>query len=181
MAMNNGKPPDAVFECTLPQNVIGLAGALRQAGYKGALYNAVTYDPSLLSQKSVVASIADSYVYLQWAPNESTASSVTQMIADVNAFKPNTPLSQPVQVGYWSAVMFVQMLKNAGANPTPESLAKAANASWTFQVDGALCPVTYPDAHSEGFVGGALVQVKPDKFSVVNPLSCQPMSKNIHT
>jgi len=79
-------------------------------------------------------------------PTETPTPATEQMQKDVDAIKPDTPIGSAVFAGYVSADFFIQALKKAGANPTPEKV-QAAAAKMTFQVKGLIGPTKYPDSH----------------------------------
>ena len=65
------------------------------------------------------------------------------MQTDVDAIKPGTPIGSAVFAGYVSADFFIQALKKAGANPTPEKV-QAAASKMTYQVKGLDRPDEVP-------------------------------------
>ncbi len=180
MTANNGKPPDIVWTCNVFSTAVGVIGALKAAGFQGVIYNPVTYDPRLLEVPPLADALNGTYVYTLYAPAESAQPPLPQVKADIAAVDPSAQLSIQVLAGYYSAELFVDILRKAGKHLTAESFAAAGNNNFTFNAKGAVCPVTFPLAHDQGMVGGGLVRVVDGKYQVVSNLTCLDMSSNVH-
>ena len=169
LTSNAGKAPESIFVVGNISNVLGLQQALRAAGFVfGVLTNQLEYGPNL------VAPSVGSFVMVQTAPTESAATNpaVAQMIADVQKVAPGQPITQAVTAGYWSADLFLAAVQKAGKNLTPQSLLKAANRKFTYQVANTVGPTTFPAAHSKPTPCGALVTSNGTAYSVKVPYTC---------
>ena len=62
---------------------------------------------------------------------------------------PGEVINQPTIAGYLAADMFIQALKKAGKNPTPETIQKAA-AKLTYEIEGFVGPTKYPKGFKVG-------------------------------
>ncbi len=117
MTSNSDQPPDVVFLVVGQNNVFGLGKALTQAGYTGIQTNAVSYAPQLTK-------LADTWsAFTQFATPESTAPNMQKVVQTLNdAGIATADIGQPALAGYFSADMFVQILKKVGKNLTPEAV-----------------------------------------------------------
>jgi ABC-type branched-subunit amino acid transport system substrate-binding protein len=103
---------NSVFEVLAAPEAIGLASALKAANYRGTIVNAVTYYPGqLASQPNEAAALNGIYVDNQFPVNENNSPAVKQAEKDLTAVGVKPYLTQGVSLGYWSAIMFEQMLK----------------------------------------------------------------------
>jgi hypothetical protein len=168
MASNNGAPPDAVFVLGSSSNVVGMQHALGANGYVGLFTNRIQYAPDL------VAPAVGAVVLTQTAPSESAATTpaLQQLVADVRKIAPDQPIDQAVLAGYWSADLFLAALEKAGRKLTPAALVRAANRRFTYAVDGAVGPTSFPAAHSLPTPCGALVASTGTAYTVKVPYSC---------
>lgn len=172
MTADGGKAPSAVFECTSAGSIIGIAGALKSAGFKGIQMNGVLYDPRLLIAKQLAASLDRTYVENLWDPYEANTPAIQQMVTDLKAQDPKVTLGLAAQAGYWSADLLVAMLQKAGPNLTAESLANAVNGGMQWGVTGGICPESFPAAHSGGSAGAGAVELVNDQYKAVVPVNC---------
>jgi branched-chain amino acid transport system substrate-binding protein len=99
---------------------------------------------------------------------------------DILGYDSKAVISVPTMSGYWSAYMFVELLRKVGKNLTAEKFDQVANANWTWQVPNAICPIIFPLGHQEGLVGGSLVQIEGTQYKVPVPLGCKSITGNIH-
>jgi len=72
---------------------------------------------------------------------------------------------------YFSADMFVKIVKKAGKNLTPEAFAKAA-AKFTYEIKGTIGPTKYPKARKQGAPSGTLALSDGTKYSIPVPYAC---------
>ena len=167
LTADNGKPPDVFFDVTSPLNVLGLDSALVAAGFKGIDTNAVDYDPRL------VASSKGQTAFTQFDLPEDTANPAMQkVVTSIKAGNGGKTITQPELAGYFSADMFIQALKKAGKNLTPETLAKAAG-SMTYEIKGVIGPTKYPTGQTYGTPCGTLAEdVDGVSYKIVAPYSC---------
>jgi len=175
MTANNGGPPDLVEMVNSVSDTIGLYKKLVQLGYKGVAQGFTNYDPRLLTgaTKGLVTET-------QFAPYEdaSTLPRLQQMISDVKAYKPDAVLGLAVAAGYWTADFIIQALKKAGPDLSRESFYNAINGGFTFDTQGVLLPVQWPQGHTWNHVGIAFVQDAGDHFAVPVHLQDVPIIKN---
>jgi ABC-type branched-subunit amino acid transport system substrate-binding protein len=172
MTADGGKPPSAVFECSSAGSIIGIAGALQSAGYKGLQMNGVLYDPRLLLSKQLAASLNDTYVENLWDPYQATTPAIEQMVTNLKAEDPNVLLGLAAQAGYWTGELLVAMLQKAGPNLTAESLVNAVNGGFSWGVAGGICPESFPAAHASGSAGAGAVELTNDHYTLAIPVKC---------
>ena len=165
MTSNGGKPPDVIFVVTSFGNVIGLSGALLQAGYKGILTNAVAYDPALIKAANGQS------VFTQFDVPEDTSNA--NMVAVVNDIKKvsSAPIGQGTLGGYFAADAFVAAVKKAGKNLTPDSFAKVLT-KFTYGIKGVVGPTKYPQSRTLGAPCGTLVTSNGTAYEVSSPYAC---------
>jgi ABC-type branched-subunit amino acid transport system substrate-binding protein len=168
LTSNGGKAPDVVFVVGGISNVVGMQQALVAGAYAGVFTDQIQYDPGL------VAPSVGAFVATQTAPVESAADNpaMKQLVADVQKVAPDQPIDQSVVAGYWSADLFLSALQKAGKKLTAASLAKAANAKFTYRVANTVGPTTFPAAHSLPTPCGALVQSSGTAYVVKVPYTC---------
>lgn len=171
---NGGKGPDMVVTLESVSNTLGMYSKLKALGYKGILQDFTLYDPRL------AGSTAGLVTEIQFAPYEeaSTNTAVQQMVTDLKAVDPGVVLSQPAAAGYWSADLFIAMLKKAGPNLTRASFMRAANAAFSYDFGGGVGTVRFPDYHSAMAPCQSFVRSNGHSFDVVIPLTCEPLIKN---
>jgi branched-chain amino acid transport system substrate-binding protein len=165
--------PDVVVSIMTTGPTTGLWGALRKAGYKGALTDAVSYDGTLLKNAQAKQALQGVLAAPQLEPFESNMPQVKQMKTDVNtAAGHQVQLTQAMAVGYWSADLFLAMAQKAGKDLTRASFMAAAG-SFTY-TNPAVGTVTFPQDHTQPAGCGALVSVNGDGFTVAQHLQCFP-------
>jgi hypothetical protein len=127
------------------QNIIGLSGALTQAGYTGIDTNSVGYAPQLTT-------LAKGWsAYTQWAtPESATSEGNTEMGKIVSALNAAgvSQIGLVASVGWFSADMFLGIAKAAikkNGTLTPEGFQKQAK-SFTYEVGKTIGPTIYPQA-----------------------------------
>jgi len=102
---------NVAFETLDGTDGVGLAAALKSAGYKGIIVNGVTYLPGTLgSQPSEAAAVNGVYVLDEFA-DENKTPAVAQAKKDLVAVGEEPYLTTGVSEGYWSAIVFEQMLR----------------------------------------------------------------------
>jgi hypothetical protein len=172
MTSANGKAPDVIFVTTAFANVLGLSGALLQAGYKGLLTNAVAYDPALIKAANGQS------VFTQFdLPEDSANPNMAKIIKDLNdAGTPTNKIGQTALAGYFAADMFIKVAKKAGKNLTPDTWAKALS-NYTYQIKGVVGPTKYPASLTQGAPCGTLVTSNGTAYQITVPYGCY---KNIN-
>jgi len=168
--------PDIIMVSTDFQTAPGATAALKAAGYKGLIYNYVAYIPGLLAasgQEKLAAALEGAYANTQFPPQEGGGDAITQFVSDLKATGDPGFVTQGGSIGYWSADLFVQMVKAVGQNLTPDNFAKVINGGFkSTQPSGGLGALTFPDAHSVPAPCAALVKVVNKAFQVVQPYKC---------
>jgi branched-chain amino acid transport system substrate-binding protein len=161
---DGGKPPDAMV-CLAAIQCIDMWTKIKAGGYAGTFMSAL-FDPAL------VGAFGGALMLESGQPPETPTPATKQMQTDVDAIKAGTPIGSAVFAGYVSADFFIQALKKAGANPTPEKV-QAAASTMTFQVKGLIGPTKYPDSHVIPTPScGALVASDGKVVSVAAPYAC---------
>jgi hypothetical protein len=164
MTSNDGKQPDVAFLVVAPTNVYGLGPALTQAGFTGVDTNAVGYVPSL-------AGLTKGWqAFTQFATPESTSSEMQGIVDNLKAAG-ISPVGQPGLAGYFSADMFIQILKKVGKNLTPEKF-QAAAAKFKYQVENVVGPTYYPAGFKAGTPCGQLTESNGTTYAVTAGFKC---------
>jgi ABC-type branched-subunit amino acid transport system substrate-binding protein len=166
MTSADGGQPDVIFLVVAQNNVFGLGRALKQAGYNGIQTNAVSYAPQLTT-------LADGWsAFTQFATPESTSSEMSDIVATLAAGGiDEDQIGQPALAGYFSADMFVQILKKVGKNLTPENFQKKA-AKIKYSIDNVIGPTVYPASFKAGAPCGQLATSDGTAWSVTAPFDC---------
>ncbi|HEU5302531.1 MAG TPA: ABC transporter substrate-binding protein [Acidimicrobiia bacterium] len=168
MTSDGGDPPDVIF-LVVSQDTLqaGLQTALDDAGFDGLATNAVLYSPL------ATALVKGGSVLTQFATPEAAATTpaVQEFLDAVEAVAGDEPVNQPTISGYLAADMFIQALKKAGKNPTPEKVQKAA-AKLKYEVEGFVGPTTYPRGFKQGTPCGQLVASDGTEWTVQVPFQC---------
>jgi ABC-type branched-subunit amino acid transport system substrate-binding protein len=131
----NGKAPDTIV-CLLTVECIGLYNQIKASGYTGTFMSSL-YNPLLT--KALNGAVAR----ISQVPLESDTPGIAQLKKDVEAFKPGTTATSSTAAAYFAADFFVQALKKAGKNPTPEKVQQIAS-TMTWKMAGAAGPTKYP-------------------------------------
>ncbi len=166
LTSNNGKQPDVITSSVAPSGSLALFNLLKSSGFTGSLLSPF-YSNALLKV------LTGAYVTTTYAPFESQSKNMDQMKADIQAVKPGASYSVAIAGGYLAADMFIQALKHAGKNPTPQSVQKAA-AKMTYQLPGVVGPVKYPQSFKFGLPSCSSLLTDPDGtgFTILAPYSC---------
>jgi branched-chain amino acid transport system substrate-binding protein len=168
--------PDIVFVSTDFPSAIGLSGTLNAAGFAGMQVAFVTYNPGLLqTQPDVAAALEGQYINIQVPPQEEASPAIKQFEADLEAIGEEPFITLGASIGYWQADVFIQMLKAVGPELTPESLSELVNSGeFTYEpeLEGAIGPMTFPDAEAQPTPCSALVQVKDGAYVSAVPFDC---------
>jgi ABC-type branched-subunit amino acid transport system substrate-binding protein len=157
------------------QTPVPLITALRAAGYKGATLDAVSYNPNLLKDAAIAQAMEGSYVVTAITPFESTdIPGVKTLLDDVAKYgAKDQQVNLQFAMGYYSALMFIDMATKAGKNLSYDSFYKVANDSgYCFNADGGLGNVCYPKGHTDSNGCYALVQIQQGAFVPKEPMGC---------
>lgn len=133
---------------------VGLTAALRQAGYKGALWNPGAYVPGLFSaQPQLAQALSGSLVVANFPPAEDNSPAAQQVESDLKAIGAPTSFGLGEAAGWWSAEEFIQELQATAAKGplTQQNFAKVINAGWTIKpLTGGITQLTFPRDHVKG-------------------------------
>lgn len=180
MTTNNGKPPDLVFMSGRFSNVVGLTGALKAAGYKGVLVNAIAYVPGLFSSEPALAqALTGSYIMSMWLPSEFGGTGIAQVKSALKAIGASTTITLGTMIGYLSASVFIEQLQAVGKNLTPQRLVARMHKGWTYKPFGkppTLGKLTFPADYNHDTGCTAFVQVVNGAYKPVAPMSCNPVT-----
>lgn len=171
--------PDVVFIVSSTVAALTMAGGLKRAGYTGILTSPAIYDARIAASPTAAQALENVYAYISFAPFESDNPAIKQMLADVKQYAPaGTLVTQPLASGYFSAMLLNQMLEKVGKDLSYKTFYKAAKG-FTFDGDGALGKITFPDAQNHIPLCGSLVVLKGNAFEQAVPLSCfeEPKTK----
>ena len=167
--------PAAVVLVSSAANTLGMINGLKQAGYEGQIFNFVAYDPRLVGSAEGVYTILQGVVPYESADE---VPAIQQVIDDVTADDPDTPLTQPVLAGYLSVDLLIAALENAGPELTRESLVSAADDGFSYDFGGAAGELTYPRNHTYFSGCHSVVRGTGTEYEVVVPLACPPLVEN---
>jgi ABC-type branched-subunit amino acid transport system substrate-binding protein len=166
LAADDGQAPDVIY---LSATLSGtkLAAALQDAGYEGMIITP-SYSPLLLGQ----AGYDGVYVNTQFGMDPAVPAN-EEMLAAVAEIDPDAKLSLAMAAGYWSADMFLKGLEETGEDLTVESFLETLNGGdFTYEMEGAVGPSSWPDNHDQVVPCAALTYVDGDEFVPSIPLTC---------
>jgi ABC-type branched-subunit amino acid transport system substrate-binding protein len=173
---------NAVFLITGASDAVGLSAALKADGFKGFIGNGVTYFPGqLASQPNEKAALDNTYLSYEFPVDQNNTPAVKQAQKDLQAVGESPHLIQPVSVGYWSAIVFEQMLKatlhSVGGDPnkvTSQTLDRTVNAGFTYTdpIPGGIGTEHFPAAELVPTGCGTLVKVVGSGYQVITPYQC---------
>jgi ABC-type branched-subunit amino acid transport system substrate-binding protein len=174
--------PNVVFEVLDLSDCVGLAAALKAAGYKGAIVNGVSYLPGqLASSPSEATALNAVYVINTFPANANNTPAVRQAEKDLEAVGQPPDLSDGVSQGYWSAIVFEQMLratlKKVGGKPTKVTgiaLQKTVTSGFTYTdpIPGGIGTEHWPSAATIPTGCGGLLQTVGTGFKALGPYQC---------
>jgi branched-chain amino acid transport system substrate-binding protein len=164
-----GSKANVVFEVTDLPNSVALAGALKAAGFKGVIFNGTGYLPSqLATQTNLAAALDGTYTIVQAPAQEDQSPAIKQMEADLKAINAPTSIDLGTAIGYWTADMFIQMLKATAAKGpiTQQSFHDVVNAGVTLnpEMKGSNGPLIFPDYESKPIPCASFVQAQGTKY-----------------
>jgi ABC-type branched-subunit amino acid transport system substrate-binding protein len=169
------------FETLDAPDAVGLAAALKSAGFKGIIVNGVTYFPGqLASQPNETAALNGVYVLDEFPANENNTPAVKQAQRDLVSVGQKPYLTSGVSIGYWSAILFEQMLratlKAVGGDPnkvTGATLqATAAHFTYTDPIPGGIGTEYFPTAQTIPTGCGTVVRVVGTNFKQIAAYNC---------
>jgi ABC-type branched-subunit amino acid transport system substrate-binding protein len=170
--------PDMVELVVTFSSAIGLTAALRQAGYKGAIWNPTAYVPGLFAaQPQVAQAVNGSLVVANFPPAEDRSPAALQVESDLKAIGAPTVFSLGEAVGWWSAEEFIQELQATAAKGplTQANFGKVINAGWTIKpLAGGITQLTFPRDHIKSTGCYGTLVANGAKYVVKIPFSCKP-------
>ena len=166
--------PDIVYISTNFPNEVGLAGALKAAGYEGLTVGFTTYAPGLLEEQPNVASaIEGHYINVQLPPQESESPAIEQLQADLEAIDEEPAATFGVSQGYWQADLFIQILEAAGEDATGEDIRALMTEGFEYEPEeGGIGALSFPENLDVSAPCAALVQVVDGAYEVQEPFTC---------
>lgn len=174
---------NTVYEVLGAADSIGLAAALKAAGFKGMIINGVTYYPGeLAGNPNEAAALNGVYVENEFPVDEEHTAATNQALKDFKAVGQPAAMPSGAAAGYWSAIVFEQMLKatlarvHNIAKVTPSALQQTVTGSksWTYKdpINGGIGQETFPAAETIPTGCGALVKTVGTSFKMVEPYKC---------
>jgi branched-chain amino acid transport system substrate-binding protein len=170
--------PDLVELVVTFSSSIGLTAALRQAGYKGAIWNPTAYVPGLFAaQPQLAQALTGSLVVANFPPAEQGSAAALQVESDLKAVGAPASFGLGEAVGWWSAEEFIQELQATAAKGalTQANFEKVINGGWTIKpTTGGITQLTFPLDHikSNGCYGTLVAEGA--KYVVKIPFTCEP-------
>jgi ABC-type branched-subunit amino acid transport system substrate-binding protein len=176
---------NALYEVLGSSDAVGLSAALKAAGWKGSIFNGVTYFPGqLANQPNEQAALNGVFVQNEFPANENKTPAVKQEEKDLTAVGAPPELTSGTSVGYWSAIVLEQMLratlKSVGGNPnkvTGQTLEKTVNAGFTYTdpIAGGVGTEYFPTAETLPNGCSTMVRVSGSKYVQSSPFQCLPV------
>jgi len=174
---------NTVYEVLAAADSIGLAAALKAANFKGMIVNGVTYYPGqLASSPNEAAALNGVYVENEFPVDEEHTAATNQALKDFKAIGQPAAMPSGAAAGYWSAIVFEQMLKATLARVhdiskvTPLALQQTVTGSksWAYKdpIAGGIGTETFPAAETNPTGCGALVKTVGTSFKLVEPYKC---------
>jgi ABC-type branched-subunit amino acid transport system substrate-binding protein len=174
------------FETLDAPDAVGLAAALKAAGFRGIIVNGVTYVPGQLAgQPNEAAALNGVYVVDQFPADENHTPAVIQARKDLASTGQPPNLTSGVSVGYWSAIVFEQMLKATlvavGGNPdniTGAALQKTVNSGFVYTdpIPGGIGTEYFPAAETIPTGCDTIVQTTGTTFKQIAPYQCSAIN-----
>ncbi len=174
------------FETLDAPDAVGLAAALKAAGFKGIIVNGVTYIPGqLASQPNQASALNGVYVVDQFPSDEMNTPAVKQAQKDLASTRQPPYLTSGVAVGYWSAIVFEQMLratlKAEGDNPskvTGATIQKTVNSGFVYTdpIAGGIGTEYFPAAETVTTGCDTIVKTTGTTFKQVAPYQCSAIN-----
>jgi ABC-type branched-subunit amino acid transport system substrate-binding protein len=162
LGADGGDAPDAMA-CLMTIQCIDAWAAVKAAGYEGA-FQTPLFSEQLIEPLAGTLSTA----FYNTEPNDG----LSQMQADLDALEPGTEATSLNAYAYFAADMFIQAVKAAAPDITPESVQQAL-ANQTWQIEGLVGPVEYPASTVAPTPACfALLEDTGTEWRVVRPYEC---------
>jgi len=159
--------PAGVLVLTSPPVAVGVSGALAGLGYTGTV--AVGESLYLPNTPEVASGLT---VLVPYAAVEARTVATRRMVADVQAFAPDTAVTPVVASGYWSADLFLAIAAKVGRTLTLDHFLSVANGGFRYEVPGTVGQSTWPAMHSRPIPCGALLQSDATRYLVIGSYEC---------
>ena len=173
LTSNSGGPPDAVFLVNAGTVIVGLKQALVAAGYKGPVFDAVTYSPQTTQNPQLVQALQGEYSLLQVQPYQANNAAVMQMLTAMRSVAGASYVPDIYgEEGYEAAAMMVGMLKATGPQLTRAAMLAKVNAGYTFELPDLFGQIPWPQSHTQPVGCDAVVQLQGQQWNVVQTLQC---------
>jgi ABC-type branched-subunit amino acid transport system substrate-binding protein len=170
--------PDMVELVVNFTSAVGLTAALRQAGYKGALWNPSAYVPGLFAaQPQLAQALTGSLVVANFPPAEQGSPAALQVESDLKAIGAPTNFGIAQAVGWWSAEEFIQELQATAAKGplTQANFEKVINAGWTIKpLAGGITQLTFPRDHIKSTGCYGTLVADGAHYVMKSPYVCTP-------
>jgi hypothetical protein len=176
---------NTVYEVLGAADSIGLSAALHSAGFKGMIINGVTYYQGDMAAQgaSTVQALQGVYVEDEFPANQNNTPAVLQGEKDLKATGQNDGMTSGTAVGYWTAIVFEQMLKatlaRVGGNPAKvtgaaleQTVAGGKTFAYTDPIAGGIGTETFPAAESIPTGCGTLLKTVGTNFKLIEPYKC---------
>lgn len=164
LTSNGGKAPDVIFPALQATNQIAFQTALRQAGYTGMIVGTL-YSPLL------VKTVKDYTAQTGTATPEATNASMQEIVTTLTDAGV-TSIASPALVGYFSADLFIKILKKTGVkNLTPENFQKVAS-TFKYSIPGVIGPTQYPQGWAAPSPCNQLSKSDGTVWTVAQPYAC---------
>lgn len=174
---------NTVYEVVGAADAIGLAAALKAAGFKGMVINGVTYYPGeLAGNANEAAALNGVYVESEFPVDEENTPATKQALKDFKAVGQPAAMPSGAAAGYWSAIVFEQMLRAtlvrvkdiSKVTPLAVQQTVTGSKSWTYKdpIRGGIGQETFPAAETDPTSCGALVQTVGTTYKLVEPYRC---------
>jgi branched-chain amino acid transport system substrate-binding protein len=173
--------PDIVELTMRFQSAVGLTAALRQAGYKGAIWNPTAYVPGLFAaQPQLARALTGSLVLASFPPAEQNSAAAAAMESDLKAVGAPAAFSLGEAVGWWSAEEFIQELQATAARGpiTQANFEKVINAGWTIKpLTGGITGLSFPADHAKDPGCFGTLQANGASYAIKEPYLCDPAAE----
>jgi ABC-type branched-subunit amino acid transport system substrate-binding protein len=157
---------------------VGLTAALRQAGYRGALWNPSAYVPGLFAaQPQLAQALSGSLVVANFPPSEQNSAASLQVESDLKAIGAPATFGLGEAVGWWSAEEFIQELQATAAKGplTQANFEKVINAGWTIKpLAGGIAQLTFPRDHIKSTGCYGTLMAEGAHYVLKSPYVCVP-------
>jgi branched-chain amino acid transport system substrate-binding protein len=169
LTSDGGEAPDAMY-CLMAVSCLDIWTAVKSAGYEGTFQTSLYSDLLIEPLAGTVAS-----VFYNTEPNDG----LRQMQEDLEAFESGTEVSSTNVYAYFAADMFIQAVKEAAPDVTPESVQQAL-ANQTWEIEGFVGPVRYPDSTVASTPScNSLMMDNGTEWTVLRPYDCSDVQHEV--